>query len=126
MVAKTRNVDAGDLAGLKDRHTLRDFNWISIYEDFGSVFRVGEVDSGPADGSSLGKIWGGESGWAWAASAFWSSLVETMERRRRGVKIPGRSFPDRRRVREESKPSPIFWVLLLSQMDKITMKCVVF
>lgn len=56
MVAKTRNVDAGDLAGLKDRHTLRDFNWISIYEDFGSVFRVGEVDSGPADGSSLRKI----------------------------------------------------------------------
>ena len=46
VVAESRDIDAGDFAGLKDRHALWDFHGVPIDEHFDRVFRVGEMDSG--------------------------------------------------------------------------------
>ena len=46
VVAESRDIDAGDFAGLKDCHALWDFHGVPIDEHFDHVFRVREMDSG--------------------------------------------------------------------------------
>ena len=46
VVAESRDIDAGDFAGLKDHHALLDFHGVPIDEHFNHIFRVGEMDSG--------------------------------------------------------------------------------
>lgn len=59
VVAEARDIDAGDLAGLQDSKALGNLDWIAINEDFDSVFRVWEMDPGPAHGAPRRKIWSG-------------------------------------------------------------------
>ena len=47
MVAETRDVDAGHLAGLEHRHALGDLHRVPVHEHFDRVVRVRKVDSGP-------------------------------------------------------------------------------
>lgn len=123
MVAKTRNVDAGNLAGLKDSHTLRNFNRISIYEDFDSVFQVGEVDSGPGDGSSLGKIWRGRIGLRLGCFGILelTSGDDGAAEERSEVSRPEFSGSQESPGGEQTQPH-FFWVLLLSQIDRNEMR----
>lgn len=59
MVAEPRDVNAGDLTGLQHSESLGDFDRVTIDEDLDGIFRVGEVDSGPAHGGPGRKIGGG-------------------------------------------------------------------
>lgn len=51
VVAEARDVHAGDLTGLENRHALGDFHRVPIHEHLDGVIRVREVDSSPADRS---------------------------------------------------------------------------
>lgn len=63
MVAKSRNVNAGDLTGLQDRHALGDFDGVSVHENLDRIVGVGEVDSGAADGGTGRELGLGGGGW---------------------------------------------------------------
>lgn len=64
MIAKPRDVDAGDGAGLQHRHPLRDLDGVAVDEDLDGVVGVGEVNAGPRDRGSWGMDLGlgGSSG----------------------------------------------------------------
>lgn len=49
MVAEPRNVDAGDLAGLENGHSLGDFHGITVDEHLDGIFGVGEMDAGAGE-----------------------------------------------------------------------------
>lgn len=51
MIAEARNVHAGHLTGLEDRHALGDFHWVPVDKHLDRIIGVGEVDSGPSDRS---------------------------------------------------------------------------
>lgn len=49
MVAKSGNINAGDLASLKNGHSLGNLNGITVDEDFDCVVGVGEMDAGAGE-----------------------------------------------------------------------------
>lgn len=66
MVTESRNVDAGDLAGLEDSKSLGDFDRITINEDFDGVIRVGKMNPSSGEWGSRREIW---FGWGLSCSS---------------------------------------------------------
>lgn len=58
MVAEPRDVDAGDLAGLENGHSLGDFDGVTVHEDLDGIVRVGEVNARASKRSPRRKIGG--------------------------------------------------------------------
>ena len=56
VVAEPRDVDAGDLAGLKNGHSFRDFHGVAIHEHLDGVLGVREVDAGAGERSPRREI----------------------------------------------------------------------
>lgn len=59
VVAESRNVDAGDLAGLEHSHALGDLNGVAIDEDLDGVIGVGEMNSSAGERGPGWEIWWG-------------------------------------------------------------------
>ena len=59
MVAESGDIDAGNFTSLQDSEAFGNLHWVAIDEDLDSVFRVREMDPGPAHGCPRCEIWGG-------------------------------------------------------------------
>ena len=56
MIAEPRDVDAGDLAGLKNGHSLGDFHGVAVHENLDGVLGGWEVDAGAGERSPRREI----------------------------------------------------------------------
>lgn len=59
MVAESRNVDAGDLAGLEHSHALGDFDGVAINEYLDGVIGFGEMNPSAGERGPRREIWWG-------------------------------------------------------------------
>ena len=67
MIAETRNVDAGDLAGLEHRKALGDFDGVAIDEYLDGIFGFVEMNPGTGERGPRWEIWRGIGG----CRSFW-------------------------------------------------------
>jgi len=63
MVAEPRDVDAGDLAGLENGHSLGDFDGVTVHEDLNGIIGVREVNARAGERGPRRKIDGRRLFW---------------------------------------------------------------
>uniref|UniRef100_A0A7C8ZXY0 Uncharacterized protein n=1 Tax=Opuntia streptacantha TaxID=393608 RepID=A0A7C8ZXY0_OPUST len=74
VVAKTGNINPGDLTRLKNGETLRDFDGVPIDKDFDCIFRIGEMNPSVTDWWARRRrwrIWGGLHRCSFWVFEFW-------------------------------------------------------